>query len=56
MRQAERNRLDVSPQEKVSNVLLKRLKRSKIWKKIKDNIDQDPKLKNQDLLETIPDR
>ncbi|MEZ5344498.1 MAG: transposase [Pyrinomonadaceae bacterium] len=58
MRQPNRNRLDVSPQETRASIkrVIKRLKKNqRSGKKIKDNIDQDPKLKNhKDLLETIP--
>ncbi|MEZ5345689.1 MAG: IS110 family transposase [Pyrinomonadaceae bacterium] len=59
MRQAERNRLDVSPQETRASIkrVIKTFEKEikDLEKKIKDNIDQDPKLKNhKDLLETIP--
>lgn len=59
MRQAEKNRLDVSPNNTRSSIkrMIKMLEKEihDLEKQIKDHIDQDPKLKNQkDLLETIP--
>ena len=59
MLQAERNRLDVSPKDTKSSIkrIIKTLEKEiqELGKQIKDHIDQDPKLKNQnDLLKTIP--
>lgn len=59
MLQAERNRLDVSPKDTKSSIkrIIKTLEKEihDLEKQIKDHIDKDPKLKNQnDLLKTIP--
>ncbi len=59
MLQAERNRLDVSPKDTRSSIkrVIKTLEKEieSLGKQIKDHIDQDPKLKNQnELLKTIP--
>jgi len=59
MLQAERNRLDVSPKDTRSSInrIIKTLEKEieSLGKQIKDHIDQNPKLKNQnDLLKTIP--
>ncbi len=59
MLQTEKNRLDVSPKDTRSSInrVIKTLEKEieSLGKQIKDHIDQDPKLKNQnDLLKTIP--
>jgi transposase len=59
MLQAERNRLDVSPKDTKSSInrIIKTLEKEiqDLEKRIKEHIDQDPNLKNQnDLLQTIP--
>lgn len=59
MIQAERNRLDVSPNDVKSSIkrIIKTLEKEiqDLEKQVKEHIDQDPNLKNQnDLLQSIP--